>query len=63
MSDVIKVSRKMDKMYRVGLPEDVRKHLNINIGDFVDFIMDTDKNYVTIRKQSVEETYDEITAE
>ena len=61
MSDVIKVSRKMDKMYRVGLPEDVRKHLNINVGDFVDFIMDTDKDYVTIRKQSVEEKYDEIT--
>nr|DAH69912.1 MAG TPA: AbrB family transcriptional regulator-like protein [Caudoviricetes sp.] len=61
MSDVIKVSRKMDKMYRVGLPEDVRKHLNINVGDFVDFIMDTDKDYVTIRKQSIEEKYDEIT--
>lgn len=61
MSDVIKVSRKMDKMYRVGLPEDVRKHLNINVGDFVDFIMDTDKYYVTIRKQSIEEKYDEIT--
>ena len=61
MSDVIKVSRKMDKMYRVGLPEDVRKHLKINVGDFVDFIMDTDKDYVTIRKQSIEEKYDEIT--
>lgn len=61
MSDVIKVSRKMDKMYRVGLPEDVRKHLNINVGDFVDFIIDTDKDYVTIRKQSIEEKYDEIT--
>jgi bifunctional DNA-binding transcriptional regulator/antitoxin component of YhaV-PrlF toxin-antitoxin module len=61
MSDVIKVSRKMDKMYRVGLPEDVRKHLNINVGDFVDFVMDTDKNYVTIRKQSIEENYEEIT--
>lgn len=61
MSDVIKVSRKMDKMYRVGLPEDIRKHLNINVGDFVDFIMDTDKDYVTIRKQSIEEKYDEIT--
>ena len=61
MSDVIKVSRKMDKMYRVGLPEDVRKHLNINVGDFVDFVMDTDKDYVTIRKQSIEEKYDEIT--
>ena len=61
MSDVIKVSRKMDKMYRVGLPEDVRKHLNINVGDFVDFIMDTDRDYVTIRKQSIEEKYDEIT--
>ena len=61
MSDVIKVSRKMDKMYRVGLAEDVRKHLNINVGDFVDFIMDTDKDYVTIRKQSIEEKYDEIT--
>ena len=48
-------------MYRVGLPEDVRKHLNINVGDFVDFIMDTDKDYVTIRKQSIEEKYDEIT--
>lgn len=61
MSDVIKVSRKMDKMYRVSLPEDIRKHLNINVGDFVDFIMDTDKDYVTIRKQSIEEKYDEIT--
>ena len=61
MSGVIKVSRKMDKMYRVGLPEDVRKHLNINVGDFVDFIMDTDKDYVTIHKQSIEEKYDEIT--
>ena len=61
MSEVIKVSRKMDKMYRVGLPEDIRKHLNINVGDFVDFIMDTDKDYVTIRKQSIEEKYDEIT--
>lgn len=61
MSEVVKLSRKMDKMYRVGLPEDVRKHLNINVGDFVDFVMDTDRNYVTIRKQTVEEDYDEIT--
>lgn len=60
MGDVNKLTRKMDRMYRVGLPEYVRKHLNINVGDFVDFIIDTDKDYITLRKQNVCESYDAI---
>lgn len=60
MSEVIKLSRKMDKMYRVGLPEDIRKHLGIGVGEYVDFLMDTEKDYITVRKQTVEENYEPI---
>lgn len=61
MAETIKLTRKMDRMYRVGLPEDLRRHLDIEVGDYVDFIMDTEKKYVTLRKQEVAEDYEEIT--
>lgn len=48
---VRKVVKKLDRMYRIGLGEDVRKHLNIVPDDLIDIYIDEDKDYIIIKKQ------------
>lgn len=47
-----KGTRKIDELGRIVIPADIRKSLEINVGDFVEFFVDYSQNSVIIKKYS-----------
>lgn len=54
MSNIIKVSKKFDTGYRLGIPLSLAKEIGVDPNNWVDIFLDKENNRLIIKKQVVD---------